>query len=358
MTQVDNEWKSFDITAAVKKFVATPSTNYGTLVCMDDRSGDGYRFFSSDNVVVGKRPKLTIDYTGGPAMAVRPKLTPGTDTMFIGSTTVTMSTTDGSTIRYTINGTDPTESSPAYSAPISVSATTTIKARGYKSGSAPSPLVSTTYTKISGIDYKYYEGTWTAIPDFSTLAAKDSGVTASMNLSVRKRNTNFGLLFTGTITIPTTATYSFLLNSSDGSRITIGTIAVVTNQGIHPAWEKLGTIALTAGTYPIKVEYFVAATNAPVLDVFWSSPTASPAIEKALIPPTVLGRAGTTTVTRHFASRIAGIPGSAQSQVSLYGINGSVIRTGQGMRSAGAGVYVSKETSGSNGVTRRIHMGK
>lgn len=58
-------------------------------------------------------------------------------------------TTTGATIRYTTNGSEPTSSSTAYSSPINVSSTTTIKAKGFRDGWTPSATASATYT-ISG----------------------------------------------------------------------------------------------------------------------------------------------------------------------------------------------------------------
>lgn len=55
-------------------------------------------------------------------------------------------TTSGAIIRYTTNGSNPTESSAQYSSPISVSSTTTIKAKAFKSGWTPSSIASATYT--------------------------------------------------------------------------------------------------------------------------------------------------------------------------------------------------------------------
>ena len=53
--------------------------------------------------------------------------------------------TPGGVIRYTINGDTPIPSSPAYSGPISVSATKTIRAIVFSNGYLPSPLVTNTY---------------------------------------------------------------------------------------------------------------------------------------------------------------------------------------------------------------------
>jgi len=55
-------------------------------------------------------------------------------------------TTEGAVIRYTTNGTDPTTSSPVYTIPINVTATTTIKAMATKAGMDNSAIASATYT--------------------------------------------------------------------------------------------------------------------------------------------------------------------------------------------------------------------
>ncbi|HNV62681.1 MAG TPA: chitobiase/beta-hexosaminidase C-terminal domain-containing protein, partial [Candidatus Cloacimonas acidaminovorans] len=60
--------------------------------------------------------------------------------------TVTISTTTpGATIHYTTDGTEPTEASPVYSAPIPVSSDTTIKAKGYATGYSPSAIATAFY---------------------------------------------------------------------------------------------------------------------------------------------------------------------------------------------------------------------
>jgi hypothetical protein len=63
---------------------------------------------------------------------------------------VSLSTaTRGAVIRYTTNGTDPTQNSIAYSGPFSVPSTRTIRARAYISGMNPSAVGSATYTIVA-----------------------------------------------------------------------------------------------------------------------------------------------------------------------------------------------------------------
>lgn len=70
---------------------------------------------------------------------------------FTDSVTVTLSTTtEGASIRYTLDGSEPTESSTLYSSssPLVLNATTTVKAKGFKQGLNPSTTVSATFTKV------------------------------------------------------------------------------------------------------------------------------------------------------------------------------------------------------------------
>lgn len=70
---------------------------------------------------------------------------------FTSTQSVTLSTaTTGAEIRYTTNGSEPTTSSTLYTGAFSVSATTTVKAKAFKSGMLPSGTASATFTLSSG----------------------------------------------------------------------------------------------------------------------------------------------------------------------------------------------------------------
>lgn len=75
-----------------------------------------------------------------------PQFTPPS-CLFYPSTNVTIScATAGATIRYTLDGSDPTESSTPYTGAITVSDDVTIKARAWKIGMNPSVIVTASYT--------------------------------------------------------------------------------------------------------------------------------------------------------------------------------------------------------------------
>ncbi|HTI23474.1 MAG TPA: glycoside hydrolase family 3 C-terminal domain-containing protein, partial [Kutzneria sp.] len=69
--------------------------------------------------------------------------------------------------------------------------------------------------------------------------------------------TNWSAKWTGTLTPPTTGTYTFSLTSDDGSRLFVNGQQVISNWADQPPTTKTGAIALTAGqAVSIEVDYF------------------------------------------------------------------------------------------------------
>ena len=87
--------------------------------------------------------------TGGSGTSTVSAPTISGSTPFAESTTVTMTAESGAEIRYTTNGTTPTASSTLYSTPITLTATTTVKAIALKNG-LNSSVATKVFTKSSG----------------------------------------------------------------------------------------------------------------------------------------------------------------------------------------------------------------
>ena len=84
--------------------------------------------------------------TSGTEQVATPTFSPAAGTYNEAQNVTITCATDGATIYYTTNGSDPTTSSSVYSAPIAVSATTTIKAMAVKTGMTDSEVATATYT--------------------------------------------------------------------------------------------------------------------------------------------------------------------------------------------------------------------
>ena len=104
---------------------------------------DGYSYSPAPKV----NNRCGVDFVlSDVASVATPQFTPPS-CLFYPSTNVIIScATDGATIRYTIDGNDPTESSAIYTDPILVNDDATIKARAWKNGMNPSVIVTATYT--------------------------------------------------------------------------------------------------------------------------------------------------------------------------------------------------------------------
>ncbi len=79
-----------------------------------------------------------------------PVISPSTTT-FIGTLSVTLSSTSGATIYYTIDGSAPTASSPIYNGAITLNSTTTVKALAVKIGMSNSLSSSQSYTLMETV---------------------------------------------------------------------------------------------------------------------------------------------------------------------------------------------------------------
>jgi hypothetical protein len=124
-------------------------------------SGTGTRTlkwrYVKDGSVVAGQDRGWVDYvrwTAQQAVVATPTFSPAPPQTFTNTITVSISCS-GATIRYTTNGTDPTASSTVYSGPLTFTATTTLKARGFKSGMIDSAVASGVYTKSGTVGDAY-----------------------------------------------------------------------------------------------------------------------------------------------------------------------------------------------------------
>ena len=145
---------------------------------------------------------------------------------------------------------------------------------------------------LNGLTYKYYEGNWNILPDFSALTPTSKGFSKNVTLAPRFKDVQFGFLWEGTINIPVTGTYTFETSSDDGSKLYIGNYnysatPLVNNDGLHGAQLKGGTINLNAGIYPIAMTFFQQGGGWS-MQVYWTC-VAAGINTRTLIPDSAFG---------------------------------------------------------------------
>jgi len=116
------------------------STAYSDPISLSDTTTVKYRAWDNAGNVEATNTQLvqvvqTVPDTEAPTSSIACNLSPCSSGWYGGPVSVTLSAADGGSglaaIRYTTDGSDPTASSPTYTAPFTVSATTTVKYRAW-----------------------------------------------------------------------------------------------------------------------------------------------------------------------------------------------------------------------------------
>ncbi|MFD0895723.1 autotransporter-associated beta strand repeat-containing protein [Luteolibacter ambystomatis] len=118
---------------------------------------------------------------------------------------------------------------------------------------------------VAGLNYQYYQatsGTWTALPDFTTLTAARQGAVAIPDATPRLRRNDYGFNYSGYFNAASDGLYAFTLRSGDGSTLVIDGTTVIDFDGLHDSTQfKSGAIALAAGKHTLQLKYFRGAVN-------------------------------------------------------------------------------------------------
>ncbi|MEI7501216.1 MAG: family 78 glycoside hydrolase catalytic domain, partial [Bacteroidota bacterium] len=192
-------------------------------------------------------------------------------------------------IHYTTDNTEPDSTSRLFEKPFYVSQPTTIKAKafltGYESSFTKTNFIDFINPGINGLTYKYYEGIWVKIPDFSKFPVIKTGTVYEFGLdNLIPTKDEFALSFSGMIRTNTDGIYEFFIQSNDGTRLFIDNKEVIEHDGPHGAdIEKTGKIFLSKGMQPIRLNYFQAGGGL-YLRVQYSGP----GIEKQDVPAMIL----------------------------------------------------------------------
>lgn len=127
---------------------------------------------------------------------------------------------------------------------------------------------------LDNLEYRFYRDSFKALPNFDDLKAEDTGKLDPPYFDIRPatRPDYFGFVFTGTLIVPADGEYTFVLDSDDGSRLSIDGKQVVEYDGIHGVGDaKIGKMQLSQGRHPIRLDYF-QGLHGKGLTLSWSGP--------------------------------------------------------------------------------------
>ena len=163
----DGDWVALGVPDSHKTGVSSIAT--GSLTATLEDEGLGYlaqnvtglkiAFNKAGAAVANYYAEIEAIAPGGEVRPAETVATPAFDPAacsFFPTTNVALScATEGATIRYTLDGSNPSSSSAAYETPIALTATTTVKARAYAEGMEPSAVATATYTYVDPVQPVY-----------------------------------------------------------------------------------------------------------------------------------------------------------------------------------------------------------
>ncbi|MFN0214808.1 MAG: alpha-L-fucosidase [Saprospiraceae bacterium] len=214
---------------------------------------------------------FAVKISGFGDFVAKPGITVGYDPKTVKPVVKISGKTPGTTIRYTTNGLEPSESSQTYTVPFTPVASCTIRAKAFKPGMIPSssdsaqvkvlrqlPALNLLQDPSAGLraelrtvaDEKY-----TSDKIVRGLLEKSDIVTIIEPDSYCAEN-KCGMVWKGYIDIPETGGYRFWTESDDGSLLSIDSELVVNNDGDHGMKEKSGVVNLQRGWHGIRIIYF------------------------------------------------------------------------------------------------------
>lgn len=174
--------------------------------------------------------------------------------------------TDGTQIRYTLDGSDPHSGANIYSASFELDSSVVVKASKFKGGKEVSNI-QTAYFRVldnpegRGILAKYYYGkNLEKLPNFDSLSQVGKTFTTyeitSEGLTFPNGVDQLAMVFTTYFDVETPGEYTFFIASDDGSKLFVNNKEVVDHDGNHGVSEEQGSVELKKGRHKIEVQWY------------------------------------------------------------------------------------------------------
>jgi arylsulfatase A-like enzyme len=126
----------------------------------------------------------------------------------------------------------------------------------------------------SGLKYAAHEASFPWVPDFVGMTPAATGESTGIDLSVRSRDDDIGIAFSGYLKVPTEGSYTFFLTTDTGAFIRLHDLQLVdADFGYTGGTERSsGSIPLAAGLHPIRIHYRHSTAASHTLTLEWQGP--------------------------------------------------------------------------------------
>ncbi len=170
-------------------------------------------------------------------------------------------------IRYTTDGSLLNSHSTVFDKPLIIKNNTTIKLAVFTPGNVKGDTYTLHYTReaykqpvivtkvLPGLQCNYYKKFFKNTKAVQDEKPDSTFIMDSVAVPASVTAPSFALQYDGYINIPETGIYSFFLTCDDGGVINIAGKEVVNNDGLHPAVERSGQIALEKGYQPFHLSF-------------------------------------------------------------------------------------------------------
>ncbi len=219
---------------------------------------------------------------------------------FAASQTVSIATTTpGTVIHYTTDGTAPTAASPVYSAPFAINSSATVQAIATKSGYSNSITAAAYFLKGdgpgdgNGLQGAYYANT--SLSGSPAVTQVDPTINFLWNggsPTTGVNGANFSVRWAGQLLPRSTGPYTFTTVSDDGIRLWVNGQQLINNWTGHGATADSGNITLTQGVPAnVQMEYYQGVGGSQI-QLFY----AAAGLPTQIVPQNQLYSGGTLTV--------------------------------------------------------------
>lgn len=141
---------------------------------------------------------------------------------------------------------------------------------------SPASNQVTAFSADKGLTYKYYTFPTApgVLPNFNSLVPVSTGNIHNTDISIATQALNFGYVWTGTLFVPVTGSYTIGSASDDGSKVFLDAPydftapPLINNDGSHGVINVEATKVLTAGPHKITIAYFQGGGGS-AMQLYW-----------------------------------------------------------------------------------------